>query len=73
MMYDEAEKEREEQKFKFEVLRACAFWELHDQDTISGSFNIDHYKKYLKAKTKLTNQQNPYVNPSSNYGYAHQG
>jgi len=73
MMYDEAEKARAEYMFKLDVLRAGSFWELHDQDTISCHFNIEHYKKYLQAKSKLTNQQNPYVNPSSNYGYAHQG
>lgn len=50
MMYDEAEKERAKYIIRLNILKAGTFWENHNQDTISCSFNIEHYKKVLKAK-----------------------
>ena len=50
MMYDEAEKMRAEFIRKFNLMKAISFWEMHDETTITGSFNTEHYQKVLKAK-----------------------
>lgn len=50
MMYDEAEKQRQEFIRKFNLMKAISFWEMHDEITITGSFNREHYYRVLKAK-----------------------
>ena len=50
MLCDEAEKQRQKYMRELFLLKAISFWNRHDQDTISGSFNLEHYKKVLAAK-----------------------
>jgi hypothetical protein len=50
MLCDEAEKQREKHKRELFLLKSISFWERHDENTISGSFNLEHYKKVLAAK-----------------------